>query len=160
MKKLKKMIKFTFISLLVLVVVTYIGRFLFLLFWNFDILKGSSYIKVYKYWNGGGEFKNFKDCSLVVCLLLFPIVWYKLSNKLYKYGLTNFILNPIIKGYRRATRPKSLEVEHVSIKNIGKKDKSLDEIISDKLKEKNISMSSEQTSKNIRQQISSKIGEN
>lgn len=160
MKKLKKMIKFIFISLIVLGVITFLSRFLFSFFWNFDILNKESYQTIYKYWNGGGEFKNFKDCSLVVCLILFPIVWLKLSNKLYKYGLVNFLLNPIIKGYRRFTRPKSLEVEHVSIKNIGKKDKSLDEIISDKLKEKNISIGAGNTSKNIRQQISSKIGEN
>lgn len=160
MKKIKKMLRFIFISLIVLIVLTFISRFLFLMFWNFDILNKESYKLIYKYWNGGGEFKNFKDCSLAVCLLLYPIIWLKLSNKLYKYGLINFLLNPIIKSYRHFTRPKTLEVEHVSIKNIGKKDKSLDEIISDKLKEKNISTASEHTSKNIRQQISSKIGEN
>ena len=53
-----------------------------------------------------------------------------------------------------------MEVEHVSIKNLGIKDKSLDEIISAKLKEKGEDQTSVHTIKDIRQQISAKLEEN
>ena len=53
-----------------------------------------------------------------------------------------------------------MEIEHVSLKNIGGKDKTLDEIITDKIKEQNGNGASGHTSTNIRRQIAAKIEEN
>ena len=159
MKKLKKSLKFIIISMLVLVVLVWVGRFFFQLFWNFDILDKKDYNTLYKYWERGGVFKTFKDCTLALALALFPIMWIYLSKKLYKYGLGKFLLYPIIAIYRKLTRPKSLDIEHVVIKNIGAKDRTIDEIISEKIKS-NTSGGNANTSLDIRKQISAKIEEN
>jgi hypothetical protein len=52
-----------------------------------------------------------------------------------------------------------MEVEHVSIKNIGVKDKTIDEIISEKIRG-NENSGAAHTSIDIRKQISAKIEEN
>lgn len=160
MKKLKKFLRFSFISALVFVVFLFIFRFLFNLIWNFDILSWEPYQKIIDFWNKGGVFNKTKDCTLLAGLVLMPIIWLLASYKLYKYGLKKFLTTPIIKTYRRLTRPKSMEVEHVTIKNLGVKDKSLDEIIADKIKEQGEKTGSGNMSKNLRQQISAKIEEN
>jgi hypothetical protein len=159
MKKITKLFKFSIISLLVLCVFIVVGRFVFQIFWNFDILDKKDYETLYKFWESGGAFRTFKDCTLVVSLIAFPIFWLYASKKLYKYGLVKFLLNPIILMYRKATRPKSMDVEHVSIKNIGVKDKTIDEIISEKIRG-NENSGPTHTSLDIRKQISAKIEEN
>ena len=69
-------------------------------------------------------------------------------------------MSPVLKLYRKVTRPKNMEPEHVSIKNLGSKERTLDEIISDKLKEKGESLIQNKESISLRQQISAKIEEN
>ena len=133
MKKIKKFLRFCFISAIVLAVFLVLGRIIFRLFWKFDILNAASYQKMQDFWESGGVFNTFKDCSLLASMLLFPLIWLYSSYKLYKYGLIKFLTKPIIVLYRKLTRPKVMEVEHVSIKNMGSKDKTLDEIISEKL---------------------------
>lgn len=160
MKKIKKLVRFCFISGIVLVVFLFLGRIFFRLLWNFDILSAVSYQKLQHYWDNGGVFNTFKDCSLLASLLLFPVIWLTASYKLYKYGLGKFLSKPIIALYRRLTRPKVMEVEHVSIKNMGAKDKSLDEIISEKLKAEGKQAGASHLSKDLRKQIAAKIGEN
>ncbi len=160
MKKLKKMLRFSMISALVLVVFIFIFRALFRLIWNFDILSWEPYQKIIDFWNKGGNFNTTKDCSLLAGLVLMPVIWLIASYKLYKYGLKKFLTVPIIKLYRRLTRPKNMEIEHVTIRNLGSKDKTLDEIIADKIKEHGESTGLGHTSKDLRQQISAKIGEN
>jgi len=160
MKKFKNFLRFSFISLLVLVVFIYIGRFIFRLCWNFDILDKNSYMIISDYWNSGGVFDSFRDYSLGFAIFLFPILWLYYSRKLYKYGLGRFLSEPIIKSYRRLTRPESMEIEHVVVKNLGGKDKSLEDIIADKIKEQGQKGASGHTTKDLRQQISAKIGEN
>ena len=160
MKKIKKLFRFCFISALVLIVFLFLGRIIFRLLWNFDILNAVSYQKMQNYWENGGVFNTFKDCSLLFALLLFPIVWLYASYKLYKYGLGKFLTKPVIVLYRRLTRPKVMEVEHVSIKNMGSKDKTLDEIISEKLKSEGKQSGTAHLSKDLRKQIAAKIGEN
>ncbi len=159
MKKITKFLKFSIISMLVLVVFIFIGRFVFHMFWNFDILDKKDYNALYSFWENGGVFKTFKDCTLAISLIAFPIIWFYASKKLYKYGLGKFLLLPIIAVYRKATRPKNMEIEHVSIKNIGIKDKTIDEIISEKIRV-NENGGKANTSLDIRRQISAKIEEN
>lgn len=113
-----------------------------------------------EYWEKGGVFNTFKDYALGTSLLLLPIVWLCASYKLYKYGVVKFLTTPIIKIYRKITAPKEMDVEHISIKNLGSKDRTLDEIISDKRKEMGEDTKQELVSKNLRKQISAKIGEN
>ena len=72
MKKIKKFFKFTLISCFTLVVFAYVGRFFFNLFWDFDIISPKSYKVLKNYWNNGGSFKEFKELSLLICLILFP----------------------------------------------------------------------------------------
>lgn len=160
MKKLKKFFRFCLISIVVLAFVIYVGRILLRFIWNFDILNADSYKIMYDYWEKGGVFNTFRDCSLGIALLLLPIIWLILSYKLYKYGFWKFIFTPVVKVYRHFSRPKNMEVEHVSIKNLGAKDKTLDEIISEKIKEKEGNAAHEHMAKNIRQQIAAKIEEN
>ena len=93
-------------------------------------------------------------------LFLMPVIWLVLSYKLYKYGLVKFLLNPLVKLYRRITRPKTMEVEHVSIKNLGGKDKTLDEIIAEKVEKQRGNKSAGHASQNLRRQIAAKIEEN
>lgn len=159
MKKVVKLLKFSVISLLVLCVFAFIGRFAFRFLWNFDILDKKDYEILYKFWENGGVFKTFKDCTLATSLIAFPFIWLYSSKKLYKYGLGKFLLFPVIAIYRKVTRPKSMEVEHVSIKNIGVKDKTIDELISEKIKN-NENVGGANTSFDIRKQISAKIEEN
>ena len=52
-----------------------------------------------------------------------------------------------------------MEVEHVTIKNLGGKDKTLDEIIEEKIKEENKSANGNMVS-DLRKQIAAKIEEN
>ena len=160
MKKIKKFFKFTLISCFTLVVFAYVGRFFFNLFWDFDIISPKSYIVLVNYWNEGGNFKEFKELSLLVCLILFPIYWLKSSIKMYKNGFFKTLMSPFVKLYRKFTRPQKMEPEHVSIKNLGSKDKTLDEIISDKIKEKGGNSLQSKESSNLRQLISAKIEEN
>lgn len=160
MKKIKNLIRFLIISFIVLIFFLFIGRILLRLIWNFDILSTKSYQILLEYWEKGGVFSTFKDISLGVVFILLPIIWLICSYKLYKYGLGRFLTIPIIKVYRKLTRPKNMEIEHVAIKNLGNKDKSLDEIISEKIKEKGVNNQEENTSRNLREQIAAKIKEN
>lgn len=160
MKKLKNFFRFSFISILVLIVFIFIARYLFVLLWHFDILSWDSYQMIIDYWNNGGVFNTFKDCSLGVALIAFPIIWLYYSRKLYKYGLKKFFTTPIIKTYRYFTHPKSMEVEHVVVKHMGEKGKSLEDIIADKIKEENKKNGYSSASKDLRKQIAAKIGEN
>ncbi len=160
MAKIGKMIKFFTICIVVFVVFGYVCRQLFKFVWNFDIFNRESYLILYDYWENGGVFNTFKDCSLGLFLFLVPIIWLVLSYKLYKYGLVKFLLNPLVKIYRRITRPKIMEVEHIAIKNLGEKNKTLDEIIAEKAKNRGEGKNIGHTSQNLRQQIAAKIEEN
>ena len=160
MKKFKKILHFSAISILVLIVFLFIFRILFRLIWSFDILSWAPYQKMIDFWNSGGVFNTTKDYCLLSGLFLMPIIWLIASYKLHKYGLKKFLTTPIIKIYRHLTRPKSMEIEHVTIKNMGAKGKTLDEIIADKIKEAGEKTGSGHISKDLRQQISAKIGEN
>lgn len=160
MKKLMNLLRFSTISVFMLVFVIGVGHVLFKLFWNFDILNQKSYQILYDYWEKGGVFNTFRDCSLALSLLATPIIWLKLSYKIYKKGFWKSVFSIFDKSYRHLTRPKNMEIEHVSLKNIGGKDKTLDEILTDKIKEQNGSSSTEHMSRDIRKQIAAKIEEN
>lgn len=160
MKKLKKFVRFLAISFVLSIFFLYISRILLKLIWNFDILSAKSYQIILEYWEKGGVFNTFKDISLGIAFILLPIIWLVCSYKLYKYGVGRFLSKPIIKIYRKITRPKNMEIEHISIKNLGNKDKTLDEIISEKMKEKRINNQSESVCRSLREQISAKIKEN
>jgi hypothetical protein len=157
---MKKLLRFCFISVLVGIVFVPLCWVICKFCWRFDILSSKSYTVLYQFWEGGGTFKTFRDCSLIFCLLLMPILWLKLSYKLYKFGLGKFLLIPITKIYRYFDGPANADIARVSIKNIGAKDKSLDEIIADKRKEKNENLGHQHTSQDIRRQIAAKIEEN
>lgn len=160
MKKLKKFGRFCAISAVTLAPVLLICQFLFKLIWKFDILNRNSYRVVAEYWNKGGVYNTPRDWCLGIAFLLIPVFWLKLSHKIYKFGFWKFIFYPIIVIYRKATRPKSMEVEHVTIKNLGGKDKTLDEIISEKIKEQGQDGGSAHVVRDLRKQISAKIEEN
>ena len=160
MAKVEKLIKFFTVCAVVFVVLGYICRELFKFIWNFDIFNRESYRILYDYWENGGVFNTFRDCSLGLFLFLMPVIWLVLSYKLYKYGLVKFLLNPLVKLYRRITRPKTMEVEHVSIKNLGGQDKTLDEIIAEKVEKQGGNKSAGHASQNLRRQIAAKIEEN
>lgn len=160
MKKIKNFIRFFIISIVVLIFFLLITRIIIKQVWSFDIFSAKYYIMVAEYWEKGGVFSTFKDLSLGCIFILLPIIWLVCSYKLYKYGVGRFLAMPIIKLYRKITGPKNMEVEHVSIKNLGSKSKSLDEIISEKIKEKGLENSQTNTSYSLREQISAKIKEN
>ena len=160
MKKIKNFIRFCVVSFIVLMVFVYVGRIFLKLIWNFDILSAKSYQIISEYWEKGGNFSTSKDLSLMAIFVLFPIFWLICSYKLYKYGLGRFLSEPIVKLYRKITRPKNMEIEHIAIKNLGNKDKSLEEIISEKMKEKAIENQEDNTSRSLREQIAAKIKEN
>lgn len=155
---MKKIVRFLTISSVTFIIIGFVGRFIFLLLWQFDIFNPKSYMVLYKYWEKGGVFNTFRDCSLGLSLFLLPILWLLWSHRLYKKGFWKSILKPLNKLYRHITNPKNLEVEHVSIKNLGGKDKTLDEIIAEKIKAENATSS--HASKDLRKQISAKIEEN
>lgn len=158
MAKFKKIIRFSTISLIVFVVMTFLCRYLFSFFWNFDMLSTKNYYTLYNFWEKGGVFRTFKDCSLVLSLIAYPFVWIYFSYKVYKKGLIKILTEPLIYIYRKITNPKNLEVEHVLIKNIGAKEKTLDEIISEKIGKDDIVKAN--TTLDIRKQIASKLEEN
>lgn len=160
MKKIKKLIRFTMISIIVLVAVIYISRILFRFIWAFDIIDPKSYKIMYEYWEKGGVFNTFRDCSLGFGLLILPIIWLFLSYKLYKFGLFKLITLPISRLYRRLTRPKNMEIEHVSIKNMGGKDKSIDEIIKEKIEKQEGNQYQGNNIMDLRKQVAAKIEEN
>ena len=159
MKKLKKIIRFLMILLATTSFFAFIGYFIVMFFWRFNILDLSHYRSLYVFWMKGGVFNTFSDLSLLLCLLLLPILIIKYTKKLYKQGFWKNVLSPFIKLYKRVTRPKNLETEHVSIKNLGAKDKTLEEIIADKIKEKG-EKQHQNTLQDIRSQITEKIKEN
>ncbi len=160
MKKIKNIIRFSSISVFVLAVLIYIAQILFKLFWSFELLNKNSYLLLNDYWEKGGVFNTFRDCSLGLALILLPIIWLVWSYKIYKKGFWKSVLAIIDKSYRKMTNPKDMEIEHVSIKNIGSKDKTLDELISDKIKKENGNNVTGNTSSNLRKQIAAKIEEN
>lgn len=158
---MKKTIRFMSILSVLFVFWAYIGRIFFKFFWNFDIFSSKHYLGLYQFWEKGGVFKSFKDISLILCLIILPIVWIKTTKRFYKQGFWKSVLSPVIKIYKKLSYPKNLEVEHVSIKNLGAKDRSLEEIISDKLKEKGESTNQKaNTTQNLREQVSAKLKEN
>ena len=160
MKKLKKFCRFFVISAITLAPVLFICQIIFKIIWKFDILNRNSYRVVAEYWNKGGVYNTPRDWCLGIAFLLIPVFWLKLSYKIYKIGFWKFIFAPIIYTYRRLTCPKNMEVEHVTIKNLGGKDKTLDEIISEKIKEQGQDNSSAHVVRDLRKQISAKIEEN
>ena len=64
MAKVEKLIKFFTVCAVVFVVLGYICRELFKFIWNFDIFNRESYRILYDYWENGGVFNTFRDCSL------------------------------------------------------------------------------------------------
>lgn len=160
MKKIKKILTFSAIAIVITIIFGSICQVLFNWFWSFDILDRRSYQTLLSWWEEGGVFNTFRDCSLGVSLLLFPIICFGISYKLYKQGFWKTILSPFIKLYHACTRPKNMEVEHVSIKNLGVKDKPLEEIIADKIKQEKVESTANNASKTIRQQIAAKLEEN
>lgn len=160
MKKIKKFSRFCAISAATIVPVLFICQMIFKLIWHFDILDKKSYKIVAEFWEQGGVYNTFRDWSLGIAFLIIPVIWIMLSRKIYKFGFWKFIFYPIVVIYRRATRPESMEVEHVTIKNLGGKDKTLDEIISDKIKEQGKDKGSAHIVRDLRKQISAKIEEN
>ena len=160
MKKLKKF--FRFISILLVVTIFFISicNWLFQIVWNFELFNPESYKKISIFWEKGGVIKSFKDLSLAFSFIFFPILTIIISFRLYKKGFWKTMLYPLYCIYRFFTRPKVTEVEHVSIKNLGSKNKTIDEIISDKIKEKGENIANQHTISDIRQQVSAKIGEN
>ena len=96
----------------------------------------------------------------MLSLIALPIVWLWLSYKMYKKGFWKSVQSVFDKSYRSLTRPKNMEIEHVSLKNIGGKDKTLDEILTDKIKEQNANSPTGHMSRDIRKQIAAKIEEN
>lgn len=160
MKKIGKMIRFLSSSIIVFAVIFYIGRFVFNILWGFDLSDINSYRAMQEYWEKGGVFNTFRDCSLGLSLILLPIIWLILSNKLYKYGIGKLLSKPLIALYRRITRPKNMEVEHVSIKHLGEKDKTLDEIIKEKMAKDGNNIQRSHEVADLRKQIASKIEEN
>lgn len=160
MKKIKKILRFSCISVVIFFVIGFIAQFLFRLFWNFDLLNVKSYQLLNKYWNEGGVFNTFHDCSLGASLFLLPIIGFWCSYKVYKKGFWKSLFAPLEKLYNKLTRPKNMEIVHVSLKNLGGKDKTLDEIISDKIKQQKGDMQSEHTVKNLRKEIAAKLEEN
>lgn len=157
---MKKIFRFSIISLVIFIVLGYIARITFKLLWNFDLIDAKSYQILYNYWEKGGVFNTFRDCSLVVSLLLLPVLWLIASHKVYKKGFWKTVLSPIEKLYNKMTRPKNMEVEHVSLKNLGGKDRTLDEIIADKIKAEKSNATSAHTVRDIRKEISARIEEN
>ena len=160
MKKFKKLLKFISILTVVTIVFTSICRPIFQSLWNFDFFNSKNYKILLMYWEKGGVFKTFKDVSLVFSFVLLPVLCLTTTARLYKKGFWKTIFSPVYKLYRFFTRPKVTEVEHVSIKNLGSKSKSIDEIISDKIKEKGENIAAPHTISNIRQQVSAKLEEN
>ena len=160
MKKIKKMLRFLVVSAICLIVFVAFFRSLFIVIWHFDILSGKSYKLVAEYWERGGVFNTARDYSLGVALIILPIAWLISSYKLYKFGLIKFLLTPIVKIYKKITQPKNMEVEHVKIKNLRAKSKTIDEIISERIKEKGEGPASNHISRKLREQISAKIEEN
>ena len=160
MKKVKKLFKFCVDSIIVLLVLIFLYRIIILFLWKFDIIDKHSYQLMEQYWNSGGTFNSFKDCMFGLCLLTFPFMWGICSYKVYKKGLLNIILWPIKKIYHSITKPETLEIERVAIKNLRGKDRSLEEIIADKMQEESKKNPSSHTAKELRKQISAKIGEN
>lgn len=159
MKKIKKMLKFILILLTVATFIIFFSGYVFIFFWKFDILKEASYIKLQNFWNNGGVFRTFKDISLLVCLMLLPISIIISTKKLYKEGFWKTILTPFVMLWKKATNPKREEIQSVTIKNLGAKDKTLDDIINEKMKEK-LKEETKNTIQDIRNQISTKIKEN
>ncbi len=160
MKKIKKMLRFLIISIICLIAFLAVFRSLFIVIWHFDILSSKSYRLIAEYWERGGVFNTARDYSLGAALIILPIAWLISSYKLYKFGLVKFLLLPIVKTYKKITRPKNMEVEHVKIKNLRAKSKTIDEIISERIKEKGEAHTSNKVSRNLREQISAKIEEN
>ena len=115
---------------------------------------------MYSFWENGGVFKTFKDCSLLFLMMFFPVLGFYMTARLYKKGFWATILKPINKLYRKFSAPVPMDDVHIVIKNLGAKTGDIDEIISDKLKEKGDSLANSNTTRSIRQQISVKIEEN
>ncbi len=160
MKKIKKILRFSSISIVIFIVLGYIARIIFNLLWNFDLLSPKSYQILYSFWEKGGVFNTFRDCSLGAALFLLPVLWLVVSYKVYKKGFWKTVLKPMEKIYRKLTAPKNMEVAHVTVKNLGGKDRTLDEIIADKIKAEKGNIAAGQTVRDIRKEISARIEEN
>ncbi|MBR2273808.1 MAG: hypothetical protein IJ864_03125 [Alphaproteobacteria bacterium] len=160
MKKLKNFFRFCTISTITLVLLTIVARFIFRMIWHFDILDKHSYQLMAEYWNSGGIFNSLQDYSLGLMFLSLPIIWLWISYKTYRFGLMRLLSLPITKIYRYLTRPETYDVEHVKIKNLRGKEKNIEELIAEKIKEENPNSGAAHTVKNLRAQISARIGEN
>lgn len=160
MKKIKKTLRYIAICCTVFLFLTFVYFHVFNAIWNFNILNVKSYKAMYAFWERGGVFKTFKDCSLLFLMTFFPVFWLCITAKLYKKGFWATLLMPINKLYRKFNAPEPMDDVHIVIKNLGAKSGDIDEIISDKLKEKGDTLVNSNTTRSIRQQISVKIEEN
>lgn len=160
MKKIKKALRYIAICCTVFLFLIFVYFYVFKAIWNFNILSVKSYKAMYSFWENGGVFKTFKDCSLLFLMMFFPVLGFYMTARLYKKGFWATILKPINKLYRKFSAPVPMDDVHIVIKNLGAKTGDIDEIISDKLKEKGDSLANSNTTRSIRQQISVKIEEN
>ncbi len=160
MKKIIKFIRFCTISSVIFGLYAAVASIFFKMIWGFRLFAPEPYVKLYSFWEKGGVFKEVKDISLVASLIALPVCSLISGYKMYKKGFWKTILSMFSHIYRRCTRPKNMEVEHVAIKNLGSKSRTLDEIISDKMKEKGETLTQEVTSLSLRQQVSAKVEEN
>lgn len=160
MKKIKKFIRYISILCVISISLLFLYYHTFNFIWRFNLLKAESYKSLYTFWENGGVFKTFKDCSLLFLIMFYPLFVFYFTNKLYKKGFWATILKPFIKLYRKLTKPKPMDDVHIVIKNLGAKSEDIDELITDKLKEKGVELKGSSTIQGLRQQISSKIEEN
>ena len=160
MKKMKKALRYIAIFCIVFLFLIFVYFHVFKVIWNFNILNVKSYKAMYSFWERGGVFKTFKDCSLLFLMAIFPVLGFYITAKLYKKGFWATLTKPINKLYRKFNAPEPMDDVHIVIKNLGAKTGDIDEIISDKLKEKGDVLANSNTTKSIRQLISVKIEEN
>ena len=156
MKKFAKVVCIGSVVLLFWVAIYYV---IFKLIWQFDVLSIRSYKKIHAYWNQGGVFRTFKDCSLLFFMSMFPILCIYYTRKVYKRGFWKTILSPFIKIYRKFTAPEPMDDVHIVIKNLGVKSGSLDEMLADRIKKDGGLSGNKTLISDIRQQISVKIEE-
>lgn len=113
-----------------------ISGMFFIYFWNFNILSGSNWNVIHRYWESGGIIHTWKDYTLLLLLACYIPLWYIGWKKFNKIDWVQIFLWPIIKYNQYIINKYGENSQHIVLKNMGTGGIKIEEEIEIKSKSK------------------------
>lgn len=128
LKKLFKIIRFTFIGI--------VWSCLFLIFtnnlifhvWNFNFMSAHSWQTIIRFWNSGGVIKSSADYLFLTVLFSLPFIWIFGWRYLLKRNYLELLLYPINSYNRYVIKKYGQSSKRIVLRNIKSSQKMIEEI--------------------------------